>query len=139
MSTPNFAACLSQSASYSNTNHSSNNGASSTAAAAAVVTGVATATNVITGSSSNGKRENSLSMDDIDNTTDSMSAVDCELTKLSPQMSKDGINTTTISEKSPPGSQSGLYFLLFLFFVFSLFLIQSQIHYDGSGKNIELF
>ncbi|XP_055318074.1 sine oculis-binding protein homolog isoform X2 [Sitodiplosis mosellana] len=110
MSTPNFAACLSRSASYSSTNQSSNSAAAATAAAAAAATTITTVS--VGTSSSNRKRENSLSMDDIDNTTDSMSAVD-ELTKMSPQTSKDSINaptttTTTIttSEKSPLGSQS---------------------------------
>lgn len=49
-------------------------------------------------------RDNSLSLDDIDDTTDSMSAIDDANTKVSPQISKDA--TAANSEK--PGSHSGL-------------------------------
>ncbi|XP_031622213.1 sine oculis-binding protein homolog A isoform X2 [Contarinia nasturtii] len=79
MSTPNFAQCLSQ----------STTGGGSGGASACLV--------------KNGKLTKSLSMDDIDDTTDSMSAVD-ELAKMSPQMNKDGVTTAITditSEKSP--------------------------------------
>lgn len=118
MSTPNFSACLSQSASYSSANHSSNSVCNAAAANAVTTTNNTVGAN----GNSNGRRENSLSMDDIDNTTDSMSTVD-ELTKMSPHMNKDGINappqkattaaTATAAEKSPLGSQSGLCFVVY--------------------------
>lgn len=122
MSTPNFAACLSQSVSYSSANHSTNS-VCNAAPATAVTTATATTTNTVGAngnSNSIGRRANSLSMDDIDNTTDSMSTVD-ELTKMSPQMNMDAINsqktitTTTAPEKSPLGSQSGLCLYIFFF------------------------
>lgn len=81
MSTPNFGTILTQS--YSNTNHTSS---TSTAIA------------------NKRTRDNSLSLDDIDDTTDSMSAIDDANTKVSPQISKDA--TAANSEK--PGSHSGL-------------------------------
>lgn len=79
MSTPNITTMLSQSTPYPSTNHSS--------------------------TSTTGKLE--LSLDEIDNTTDSSSAID-DLTKLSPQMAKECTGMTSASsEKSPPASQTG--------------------------------
>lgn len=52
-----------------------------------------------------GHCNNSLSLDAIDNTTDSMSAVD-DITKMSPQISKEA-NTVNLEKSSPPAAHSG--------------------------------
>lgn len=97
MSTPNFGAILSQT-----TNHSPKTTMTTTTSTTSAVASSTAATN-------NQKRTNSLSLDDIDNTTDSLTTMD-ELTKVSPQISKELIITTTTPylDESPPASHSGL-------------------------------
>lgn len=61
--------------------------------------------NLVSTVSGHCNRNNRLSLDDIDNITDSMSAVD-DITKMSPQTSKVA-NAVNSEKSSPPAPHSG--------------------------------
>lgn len=96
MSTPNFTTILSSASSPQSITapHHSNQNRSVSASTSAT--------------GNNPKRDNSLSFDDIDNTTDSMSATDEITSKVSPQLHSKDLTTAHSDKSSPSTPNPGL-------------------------------